>query len=127
MYFQYDIPASLFPGNVFQLVFNPVDNQNSRFRFSRPVTYGTSFHRIDSHFGPYPLTGDLHQSEFTQRQNRMFRPVDFHTGFHFIIQFLPVFGQLHIDKINNDDASHIPQLQLPGHLFCGRQINFQGI
>ena len=57
----------------------------------------------------------------------MLCPVDFHTFLHFIEQFLAIFRLLHIDKINDDNPSHIPQLQLPSHFFGCCQIDFKGI
>ena len=65
MYFQYHPPAFFLPHNIFQLVFYFVNDQHRSFGFSRSVAYRTDFHRVHRHFRTHPLTGNLHQAEFT--------------------------------------------------------------
>ena len=65
------------------------------------------------------LAGDLHQAELGKRQNVVARAVALHVLDHALIEFLPVFRQIHVDKVYHDDAAHIAQAELPRQ-FVGR-------
>ena len=55
------------------------------------------------------LTGDLHQSEFAERQDVMASTIALHDLCHVFVELLIVLSAVHIDEINDDDAAHIPE------------------
>ena len=62
-------------------------------------------HDVES--GTHTVAGNLHKAELAERQNVVPGPVAFHQFPHTIVKFLPVFGTVHIDVVDNDDTSHI--------------------
>ena len=57
----------------------------------------------------------------------MTSPVFLHILAHSLVKHLPVFGQIHINEVDNDDSSHIAQAQLAGQFVCCAEINVQCI
>ncbi len=53
-------------------------------------------------------------------------PIFFHKFLHLGEQVVTVFAFVHIDKIDDDNTSHIAQTQLAGNFFGGRDIHHIG-
>src|SRR6185312_1111371 len=65
---------------IIEIVFNIIHQQYCRVNGSGAIAGGANFAGNNVHFGPYPLAGNLHESELAWRQNSMFRPVVRHFG-----------------------------------------------
>ena len=72
------------------------------------------------------MAGDLHQAEFAERQDGVACFVALHFFAHDIEQLFAVFGFLHVDEVNNDDATHVAQPQLAGYLLGRLDVYLQG-
>ena len=57
----------------------------------------------------------------------MFGSVFLHVLAHAFIEQLAILWQLHVDKIHNDDAAHVPEAQLASQLVGGSQVGFKGV
>lgn len=93
---------------IVDFTFQCIRKQDRRLDFSFSETGRAIFVCRDIHSRTYPLACDLHQSEFAKGQNIMFRTVFLHILAHTFIELLPVLGKVHVDEVDNDDASHIP-------------------
>ena len=91
--------------NEFDPLFDFFCKQNGWCYFSGPFTYRTHLSRINIHFGPHPLSGDLHQTEFAQRKYVVLRSVGTLRLLHLIENFLTVFITVHIDKIDHEQTT----------------------
>ena len=88
---------------------------------------GAGFSSGDIHGRAYPLACYLHQSEFAERKYVVLGPVFLHVLTHAFIELLPVFRQIHVDEVNDDNSSHITQAQLACQLVGCSQVNLQSI
>ena len=50
-----------------------------------------------------------------------------HVLAHPFVEHLPVFGQVHVDKVYDDDATHVAQSQLPCQFVGGPQVHFERV
>ena len=48
-----------------------------------------------------------------------------HVFAHAFVEQLSVFGEVHVDEVDNDDASHVAQSQLSCQLVCGSEVHVQ--
>ena len=46
---------------------------------------------------------------------------------HVVIEFLPMLGCTHIDKVDYDDSAHVAQTQLPRNLVGGAEIDIKSV
>ena len=93
-------------GNMF---FNLVSKEQSRLYLTFAQTHWADLSHIHFHRRAHALASDLHQSEFTERENIVFCAVISHKLTHVVIQLILVFLGVHINKINNDNTSNITQ------------------
>ena len=98
-----------FVDQVVNLAFQCVRKEYGRFDGSFSEAGGAGFVGGDVHGGTYTLTGYLHEAEFAEWQDVVLGTVFLHVLTHAFVEFLPVFGQVHVDKVDNDDATHIAQ------------------
>ena len=54
-------------------------------------------------------------------------PVVSHHFTHVVEQLLAMFRRVHVDKVDDNDASHVPQAQLTCDFVGGADIHVQGI
>ena len=50
-----------------------------------------------------------------------------HVLAHAFVEQLTILGQFHVDKVNDDDATHIPESQLACQLVGSSQVGLEGI
>ena len=79
------------------------------------------------HDGSHALACDLHQSEFAQGQDVVAGPVALHILYHAFVEFLSVLGDVHINEVHDDDASHISQSQLACEFVGSSEVDFEGV
>ena len=77
------------------------------------------------HGWAHTLARNLHQSELAQRQDVVTRAILLHVLAHALIEQLSVLGEVHVDKVNDDDASHVAQSQLACQLVGCTQVGLQ--
>ena len=92
---------------VVNFTFQCICKQNGRLDFPFAETGRAVFVGGYVHSGTHTLTGNLHQTEFAEGQDVVLCTVFLHVLTHAFVQFLAVFGKVHVDKIDNDDSSHI--------------------
>ena len=73
------------------------------------------------------LTGDLHQSELAERQDVMPCSVVCHQFAHVLVELLLMIFGVHVNVIDNDYTSNIPQAQLVNDLFCSQHVVVEGV
>ena len=69
----------------------------------------------------------MHQSEFGERQDVVACAVFLHVLAHTLVEHLPVFCQVHVDEVNNDDTSHVAKTQLTCQFVSSTEIYFERI
>jgi hypothetical protein len=108
------------------LAFQIINQKNSRHDFSASVAGGAFFSSFNNFFRANTLPCNLHEAKFTKRQDVMLCTVIGHNFLHMFIYFWR-FACMHINKIDNDYAAHIPQPELTGNFITGSKIDFKGI
>ena len=99
-----------------ELVLHQFGEEDWRLCLAASRTGGTVFRCLDVHFRANPLTGDLHQAEFAQGKNVVLGFVHPHGVFHPVVDLLPVILLVHVDKIDHNNATHVPESKLTCHL-----------
>src|SRR5690554_7398280 len=79
---------------------------------------------FDIHLRPHSLAGDLYQSKFAGWQNFVLSSVIFHFIAKMIIKLFAMGCICHIDKVDDNDSSHIAQSQLSGNFSSSYHIHF---
>ena len=101
--------------------------EDRRLDFTLSHTGRTGLHYIHFHCRTYPLPGDLHQSELTEGQYIMASPVAFHQAAYIVVQLLLVLLAIHVDKVDNDNTTYIPQAELVHQFICGKHVELEGV
>ncbi len=89
-----------------------VGKQYRRLDFPLSEAGGAGFFDVDIHCRADALTCNLHQSELAQWQDVVAGSVFLHVLAHAFIEHLTVFGQIHVNEVHHDDASHVAQPEL---------------
>lgn len=89
-----------------------VGEEHGGFDSARSVASGAFLLDMEVHCGAYALSCYLHESELGERQYVVACAVLLHVLAHVFVEQLSVFGELHVDKVDDDDATHIAQAQL---------------
>ena len=55
------------------------------------------------------LSGDLHQTKLTERQDGVACLVARHLRAHKLVELLTIFGFGHVDEVDDDNATHIAE------------------
>lgn len=106
--------------------FETIGKEYRRGNFAFAVAHGAVFVGHDVEGGTHAVTGNLHETEFAERQDVVTGTVALHELFHAVVELLPVVGIVHVDVVDDDDAAHIAQAQLPGNLFGGGHVHLEG-
>ena len=126
-----DIQRELLDANlVDQLVdfsFQLIGKQNARLHLASTETGRAGFLYIHIHGRSYTLSCNLHQSELAQRQNVVLGTILLHVLAHTLVEHLSVFCQIHVDEIDNNDASHVSQPQLSCQFVGSTQVYIKGV
>ena len=104
-----------------KFILHQLGEENGRLCLPASAAGGTVLGSLDMHLGTNPLTGDLHQSKFTQGKDVVLGLIRRHGLLHPVEQLLLVLMPVHVDKIHHNDATHIPQPQLAGNLHQQQQ------
>ena len=112
---------------VIDFTFQLIGKQYGRLCAPASVACRTSFLDINVNNRANPLSGNLHQPKLTQRQNVVFCSVVGQIFPHTVENLLAIFTFVHINEVHHNNASHIPQSQLPGYFIGCSQIYFHGI
>ena len=92
-----------------------------------PSQLGHISRGIDGHFGLHALPGDLHEAKFTDG-NTACLALSARMKLSICSASLFLFSrQLHVNEINYNDSTEIPQPELPGNFFSSFQVGFQCI
>ena len=73
------------------------------------------------------FAGDLHQTKLAHGQDGVAGAIGFHGGLQSGEQFVLLFGIAHVDKINDNDASHVAQSYLAGEFIHGFEVHFEHV
>ena len=92
-----------------ELIFNQFREEDGRLYLATSGAGGTVFSCLDMHFGPDPLTGDLHQAKLTQRKDVVLGFINRHHLLHPVVQLLLVVVLVHINEVHHDNPAHISQ------------------
>ena len=114
-------------GKVVNLALQRIGEEDGRLDGALAEAGGAGLCGVYVHGRTYTLPGDLHQAELAQRQDVVPGSVLLHVVAHALVEFLPVFGFVHVDEVHHDDASHIPQPELACQFVGGTEVDFQGI
>ena len=102
------------------LFLNLVRKEQGSLDFTFSTASRACLFHLHLHRRSNPLSRDLHESELTEREHIMLRAVAIHQFSHIVIQLLLMLFRIHVDKIDDDDSSDIPQAKLV-HQFIGLQ------
>ena len=116
-----------FVDQIVYLTFQRVGEEDGWLDASLAETGWASFIGVHVHGRAYTLAGNLHESEFAERQDVVLGTVFLHVLAHAFVEFLPVLGQTHIDEVDYNDAAHITQTQLSGQLIGCSQVYVEGV
>ena len=95
--------------DIFDIPHDIIGDEYSWINFSSTVAGITYFCGINLDFGADTLTGDLHQAEFAEWKDGVLGGIPFHPLFHLLHQLGFVFHAAHVDKVDDDEATDIPQ------------------
>ena len=109
MYLQCNMVLILIEKQILEIVFDFIDEKDGRTNFAFAIADGTFFLNLDFCLRPYPLSGDLNKPEFRRWQYGVFGTVTRHLFGQFVEQLLTMFRIMHVDEIDDDNASHVAQ------------------
>ena len=66
-------------------------------------------------------------SELAQWKDVVTGTVALHDLRHVFVEFLVVLGTVHVDEIDDDDASHVPESKLTGKFLGGFHVDCEGV
>ena len=127
MYMQIELAHTDLVDQGIDFTLEGIGEQDARLDGTLAETCGAELVDIDTHSWAYTLTGDLHESEFRQRQDVMACSVFLHVLTHALVEQLTVLGQFHVDKVDDDDAAHIPESELACQLVGSSEIGLEGV
>ena len=104
-----------------------VGQKERRTYLAFAVAGWTFFRRVDVKCRADALTRDLHESELAEREDVVTRTVICHHFAHVFEELLTMFGLVHVDKVDDDDATHVAQAQLPGYLVGGTEVDLKRV
>ena len=109
------------------LLFQEVCKQEAALDMSGAAAGGAGFLHLYLAGGTHTLASNLHQTKFRERQNIVACAVFLHVFDHALIEFLAIFGQIHVDKVHHNDSAHIAKTQLTRQFVSGIQVHVEGI
>ena len=124
---QIELADSDFVDEGVNLTLQRIRKEDTRLDGTFTETGGTGLLDVDAHGRSDALTGDLHEAELRQWEDVVLGTVLLHVLTHALVEHLTILGQFHIDKVDDDDTSHIAQSQLACQLVGCSQIGLQGI
>ena len=107
--------------------FDLVGKEDGGLDFSFAATGGAYLRHIHFHRRTYTLAGDLHQAELAELQHIMFRTVTIHQLTHIVVELLLVAFVVHVDKIDDDNTSDVPQTKLVNQLVRCEHVKLEGV
>ena len=107
--------------------FQLVGEEDACLDLARSEACRTVLLHVDVDGRAYSLTSNLHESELRQRQDVVACAVFLHVLAHALIEHLPVFGQVHVDEVYDDDAAHVAQSQLACQLVGCAEVGLQRV
>ena len=116
-----------FLGEVGYLLFQGVSEEQTALDGALAHAGRTGLLYPHIHGWAHSLTGYLHESELAQWQYVMSSPILLHILTHALIEHLTVFSKVHVDEIDNDDATNIAQTQLASQLVSCSQVYVEGV
>ena len=119
--------ASVFRCHVRTRLFHLLGEENRGLYPALAHTGRTSLLHLHLNRRTNPLTGNLHQTELTERQHVMLGAVAFHQFPYIVVQLLLVVLGIHIDEIDDDDSSDVPQPQLVYQLIRCQHVELVGV
>lgn len=122
---QVEFPDADLVDQVINFPLQLVGEKNACLDLSTSETRRALFLYIDIDSRSYALSCDLHQSELRQRQDVVAGTVVLHVLAHALVEQLAVFRQIHVDEVDDDDASHVAQSELPCQFVGSAQVGFQ--
>src|ERR1051325_3806264 len=122
MYFEGKGLLASFLYGILDFQLNVVGNKQALCDLTGTGANRTGFRSVHHQLLPYPLAGNLHNTELTEGKNGMFGAVVFHSFAHTLEQDLAVLLPAHVNEVNDNDASHIAEAQLAGYFSRGLGI-----
>ena len=107
MYVEPQFLHSKFVGDVVNLSFQRVGKEERGLNRSFAHTGGAFFFDMNVHGGTNTLACNLHESELRERQDVVLGTIGLHQFGHVLIEFLAMFGCIHVDEIDDDDTSDV--------------------
>ena len=124
-----DVQVELLNANLIDkavnLTLQLVGEKETRLYGSLAETGGAGLFYVYIHSRSNALTCNLHQSELRQRQYVVACSVFLHVLAHALVEHLPVFCQIHVDEVHDDDSAHIAQSELSCQLVSSSEIHLQ--
>ena len=112
MYIQAELLDGQLTRQHIYLIFQEVCKQEAALDMSGAAAGGAGFLHLYFAGGTHTLAGDLHQTEFLERQNIVASAVLLHVFDHTLIKLLAILGQIHVDKVHHNNSAHIAKAQL---------------
>ena len=113
--------------NVIDFVLQRVGEQDGGLDDALTETGGADFLYMHVHSRTDTLSCDLHETEFAQWQDVVACTVTLHDLCHVFVELLVVLGTVHVDEIDNDDATHVSQSQLASQFFSSFHVHCKGV
>ena len=127
MHLQGQMVLVLVDHKVLEVVFDLVNEEDSGADLAFAGAHRAFLLHLHLGLGAYALTCDLNEAKLRRGKDGVFGTVVRHGLDQGIKQVLAVFGFVHVDKVDDDDAAHVAQTQLAGDFLGGFDVDFKGV